>query len=50
MPPVFLPLSHDPSVVGDKPCIRGLRILPAYPLPEPPDSDEALGFAVSHNT
>jgi uncharacterized protein (DUF433 family) len=39
-------ISHNPAVMGGKPCIRGLRsrerILQAYQLLEPADIDEAL--------
>jgi uncharacterized protein (DUF433 family) len=55
----FSRITHDPAVMGGKPCIRGLRIsvglvasgvsrgriLTVYPLLEPPDIDEALAYA-----
>ncbi len=59
----FKRITHNPAVMGGKPCIRGLRvtvgtvlgllaagetrerILQAYAYLEPPDIDEALGYA-----
>jgi uncharacterized protein (DUF433 family) len=37
----FPRISHDPAVMGGKPCSRE-RILQAYPQLEPADMDEAL--------
>jgi len=38
-------ISHDPAVMGGKPCIQE-RILQAYPQLEAADIDEALAYAV----
>ncbi len=40
----FVRISHDPAVMGGKPCIRE-RILQAYPQLEAADIDEALAYA-----
>lgn len=45
--PMALPrISHDPAVMGGKPCIRE-RVLQAYPLLESADIDKALAYAAS---
>jgi uncharacterized protein (DUF433 family) len=41
----FPRISHDPAVMGGKPCIRRLAILKAYPQLEAADIDEALAYA-----
>jgi uncharacterized protein (DUF433 family) len=41
----FVRISHDPAVMGGKPCIRG-RILQSYPQLEAADIDETLARAV----
>ena len=41
----FSRISHDPAVMGGKPCIRRLAILKAYPQLEAADIDEALAYA-----
>ena len=59
----FPRISHDPAVMGGKPCLRGRRItvgtivgliasgndreriLQAYPLQEPGDTDKAMACA-----
>lgn len=39
-------ISHDPAVMGGKPCSRE-RVMQAYPLLESADIDEALAYAAS---